>query len=125
MIVSAFGLDSCKDPFHVPVARHQMLAGINQAVFVRQWGMPQATLALTDLQMPFSVESLSLRSETTEAKNPLVAWIYETKDRLLVFRKEKLVSHFRWSDVRERMKRQKTKETSQGSADVLLPSWKQ
>ncbi len=89
-----------------------MLAGINQAVFVRQWGMPQATLGLTDLQMSFSSEFPLLGSETPEAKNPLVAWIYEKKDALLVFRKEKLVSHFRWSEFTERMKRQKAKVAS-------------
>ncbi len=125
MALLAFGLDSWKTPSYAPVSKHQMLAGINQAIFVRQWGMPQATLTLSDLQIFFIEEFASLRSDRTETNNPIKGWIYEKKDALLVFRREKLVSHFRWSEFRERMKGQKAKVTSKDPAEATTPSWQQ
>ncbi len=87
--------------------------------------MPQETLMLSDLQILFIEEFPSLRSDRTETNNPIEAWIYEKKDALLVFRREKLVCHFRWGEFRERMKRQKAKMASNDPAEAPAHSWQQ
>ena len=83
-----------------------MLAGINQTVFLNHWGIPEIKISLDRLQGYYELDSLSLNTEPSEEDNNTV-WIYEKKDRIFLFKKGKLISHFRWSEFREKWKKPK------------------
>jgi len=86
--------------------QHLMLAGINQTVFLKNWGGPEIKIGLDRLQGHYELDSLSLDHEADEEDSHTV-WIYEKKDRIFFFNKGKLVSHFRWSEFREKWKKPK------------------
>ena len=86
--------------------QHLMLAGINQTIFLNQWGVPETKIGLDRLQGSYKLDSLSLNTEPSEEDNNTV-WIYEKKDRIFFFRRGKLISHFRWSEFRGRWKKSK------------------
>jgi hypothetical protein len=85
---------------------HLMLAGINQTVFLNHWGIPEIKINLDRLQGYYELDSLSLNTEPSEGDNNTV-WIYEKKDRIFFFKKGKLISHFRWSEFREKWRKPK------------------
>jgi len=84
--------------------QHLMLAGINQTIFLNHWGVPDIKISLDRLQGSYELDSLSLNTEPSEEDFHTV-WIYERKDRIFFFKKGKLVSHFRWSEFKERCKK--------------------
>jgi hypothetical protein len=83
-----------------------MLAGINQTIFLNNWGVPEIKISLDRLQGYYELDSLSLNTEPNEEDSHTV-WIYEKKDRIFFFKRGKLVSHFRWSGFREKWKKPK------------------
>ncbi len=85
---------------------HLMLAGINQTIFLNQWGVPEIKISLDRLQGSYELDSLSLSTEPNEGDSHTV-WIYEKKDRIFFFKRGKLISHFRWSEFREKWKKPK------------------
>lgn len=91
---------------------HLMLAGINQTIFLNQWGVPEIKISLDRLQGYFEFDSLSLDIEPGEEDYNTV-WIYEKKDRILFFKRKKLVSHFRWREFREKWKKPEEETNSQ------------
>lgn len=72
---------------------HLMLTGINQKVFLNQWGEPETQVGLNQLGRLNKLGTLFLITEPTK-ETPLSVWIYKKKDSILFFTKEKLVSHF-------------------------------
>jgi hypothetical protein len=80
-----------------------MLAGINQTIFLSQWGVPEVKIGLDRLQGSFELDSISLNSVPDEMDNHMV-WIYEKRNRIFFFKRGKLISHFRWSEYKERWK---------------------
>ncbi len=86
--------------------QHLMLAGINQAIFLNNWGPPEIKISLDRLQGYYELDSLSLNTEPDDEDSHTV-WIYEKKDRIFLFKRGKLVSHFRWSEFREKWKKPK------------------
>ena len=84
--------------------QHLMLAGINQTIFLNHWGVPDIKISLDRLQGSYELDSLSLNTEPNEEDYHTV-WIYEKKDRIFFFKRGKLVSHFRWSEFKEKWKK--------------------
>jgi hypothetical protein len=70
-----------------------MLTGINQKVFLKQWGEPETQLGLNRIGSSNKLGTLFLITDPTEEAH-LNVWIYKKKDSILFFAKEKLVSHF-------------------------------
>jgi hypothetical protein len=89
-------------PKHTMGLTRPRLAGINQAVFLSQWGMPEINVSLGQLQTFFKLNLPFSHHEFTETES-LTAWIYKTRDVFLVFRRGKLIFHFKWSEFKERM----------------------
>jgi hypothetical protein len=83
---------------------HLMLRGINETIFLGQWGIPENKISLNDLKAFFILDFLTVSIETAE--NEYVAvWIYGKKDMILFFKEEKLISHFKWSQFKTRFRR--------------------
>ncbi len=80
---------------------HQMLSGIHQTVFLNQWGFPEIRLSLDRMEGFFELDSISLKNDPGEG-NLHSVWIYESKDKILFFKRGRLTSHFRWSDFKQR-----------------------
>jgi hypothetical protein len=96
MTNSLLGLISnIRRPNPKPVSErpHLMLAGINQKVFLNQWGEPETQVGLNQLGRWNKMGTLFLITEPTEEAF-LSVWIYKKRDRILFFTKEKLISHF-------------------------------
>ncbi len=83
---------------------HLKLAGINQDIFVRQWGAPEIDVTLENLERFFSLDFLPFNSDSSE-NDPARVWIYEKMDMFVLFSKGKLIAHFKWSEFKERFKR--------------------
>jgi len=95
---------------------HLMLAGINQEIFCRQWGMPEINIGFDHLQEFFRLDFLPSNNDSSENDLTLIAWIYEKRDMFVLFRRGKLVAHFKWSEFKERFKKSKvTKIDSEGT----------
>ena len=86
-------------PRQVPERPHLMLAGINQKVFLNQWGEPETQVGLNQLGRLNKMGTLFLITEPTE-ETFLSVWIYKKRDRVLFFKKEKLISHFSCKNFR-------------------------
>ncbi len=82
---------------------HLKLAGMNQEIFLHQWGAPEIDITLESLQRFFSLDFLPLNSDSPE-NNPITVWIYEKMDIFVLFSKGKLIAHFKWSEFKERFK---------------------
>ncbi len=92
---------------------HLMLAGINQTVFLNQWGIPEIKISLDRLGGFFNLDSMSFHIDSPE-EDPYTVWIYEKRDRILFFKRGKLISHFKWSEFREKWKRPKEESGPRG-----------
>ena len=101
--------------------QHLMLAGINQIIFLNHWGVPEIKISLDRLQGYYELDSLSLNTEPDNEDSHTV-WIYEKKDRIFFFKRGKLVSHFRWSEFREKWKKSK-EETDSWPIRKASGSW--
>jgi hypothetical protein len=105
---------------HAMGRAHLMLAGIHQEVFLRQWGMPEIHLSFNHFQEIFRMGILSLNNDYLE-EDPPTAWIYEKMDMFVLFRRKKLIAHFKWSELKERFKNSKVKMGS--GNNKVLPSF--
>ncbi len=80
-------------PKQMPERPHLFMAGLNQKVFLNQWGEPEAQLTLNQLGELNKLGTMFLITDPTEEAN-LSVWIYQKRNRILLFAREKLVSHF-------------------------------
>ena len=85
----------------VPERRHLMLAGINQRVFVNQWGSPEVRINLDQLHGSYQQGFVALNTDSNEDDLHSV-WIYVKHDRICFFTNKRLVSHFKWSAFKEK-----------------------
>jgi len=90
--------------------RHLMLAGICQDVFLKEWGSPEIEINLDQIEGCCKCGALTVDGNDSEGETLHSVWIYKKKDRIFFFAKKRLVSHFKWSDFKE-------KQTS--SAEIL------
>ena len=97
---------------------HLKLAGINQDIFVRQWGTPEIDITLENLERFFSLD-FPLNRDSSE-NNPITVWVYEKMDMFVLFSKGKLIAHFKWSEFKERFKKPKVKIDSEGRKPSFL-----
>jgi len=80
-------------PRQIPERPHSMLRGINQKVFLKQWGEPETQLGLSQLGKMEKLGTIFLVTDRAE-ETPVSVWIYKKRKSILLFAKEKLVSHF-------------------------------
>jgi len=80
-------------PREAPERPRLMLTGINQKVFLKEWGEPETQLGLSELGELGKLGAIFLVTSPVE-KTPLSVWVYKKKKSILLFAKEKLVSHF-------------------------------
>ena len=80
-------------PREAPERPHLMLTGINQKVFLKEWGKPETQLSLSQLGELERLGTIFLVTPRVE-ELPLSVWVYKKKKSVLLFAKEKLVSHF-------------------------------
>jgi hypothetical protein len=90
-----------------------MLSGINQEIFLRHWGTPELNINLDNLREFIKLDFLPLDIDSF-GDETLTAWIYEKMDIFILFRKGKLIAHFKWSELREKFKRSKVEVDSEG-----------
>jgi hypothetical protein len=90
-----------RQPTHVAIPKPLMLAGICQGVFLNQWGKPDIRINLDHVGDFYKRKGMGSDADSSADALHSV-WIYKEKDRIFFFTKRKLVSHFRWSDFRER-----------------------
>ncbi|MGQ9777002.1 MAG: hypothetical protein ACUVQ9_07285 [Thermodesulfobacteriota bacterium] len=83
---------------------HLILAGINQKLFLTQWGEPELKISLDRLKGFYSSQHISLMTEVGPDDTHTV-WVYERMDRIFFFKKGNLMSHFKWSEFKKRLKR--------------------
>ena len=84
--------------------RTLMLAGINQTLFLNQWGVPETRIGLKRIGSLGKLGSLFLIEASAEEAHHSV-WIYKKRNRILFFTKKRLISHSRWSEFREKWKK--------------------
>lgn len=82
--------------------RHLMLAGISQDAFLREWGSPEIEINLDQIEGCYKSGLLKVESENREGEPVHSVWIYKKKDRIFFFTRKRLVSHFKWSDFKEK-----------------------
>ena len=87
-------------PKKVPECPHLFMAGLNQKVFLSQWGEPETQVPLNQLGKLDKLGTMFLIADPAEAAQ-LSVWIYEKKNSVLLFTKEKLVSHFSCKKFRQ------------------------
>ena len=80
-------------PKQMPERPHLFMAGLNQKVFLNQWGEPEAQVTLNQLGKLNKLGTLFLITDPAEEAH-LSVWIYKKKNSVLLFAREKLVSHF-------------------------------
>ena len=98
---------------YVTTRPHVMLAGISQAVFLKNWGEPDAEISLRRLGRLCERGTLYL-SVNSDDKADYSVWIYKRKVRILFFAESKLHCHFKWSgfeEERNRLKNGNNEET--------------
>ena len=69
------------------------MAGLNQKIFLNQWGEPEAQITLNQSDKLKKLRPMFSISTPVE-EGHLSVWIYKRKNSVLFFAKEKLVSHF-------------------------------
>ena len=107
MVIPPLGLVShfCKPQIGCGVDRpHQILAGINRTIFLNQWGLPDIRISPDHLLEFFKLDFLCLNRDSL-GRNHFTAWIYEKKDTFLIFRRNKLILHFKWSAFKQKFKK--------------------
>jgi hypothetical protein len=77
----------------MPERPHLFMAGLNQKIFLSQWGKPESQLTLDQLGKLNQLGTMFLITDPTEEAR-LSVWIYKKKNCVLLFANEKLVSHF-------------------------------
>ncbi len=61
-------------------------------------------MTLETFQRFFSPDLLPQSTDSPE-NNPMVVWIYKKMDMFILFRKGKLVAHYKWSEFKERSRK--------------------
>jgi hypothetical protein len=89
-------------PKQVPQRPRLFMTGLNQKVFLNQWGEPETQVALNQLGKLDKLRVMFLIGDPAEAAQ-LSVWIYEKKNSVLLFTKEKLVFHFSCKKFRQRL----------------------
>lgn len=79
---------------------HSMMAGLNQKIFLNQWGKPETQVSLNPLGRINKLGTMFLITDPAE-ETPLNVWIYKNKDSILFFTKEKLVFHLSSKKLKE------------------------
>jgi hypothetical protein len=82
--------------------RHLMLAGICQDVFLKEWGSPEIEINLDQIEGCCKRRALTVFGNDSEGETLHSVWIYKKKDRIFFFAKKRLISHFKWSEFKER-----------------------
>ncbi len=80
-------------PKQIPERPHLFMAGLNQKVFLKQWGKPETQVSLNQLGTLSKLGTMFLITDPAEEAH-ISVWIYKKKNSILLFTKEKLVSHF-------------------------------
>ena len=76
-----------------PERPHLFMKGLNQKVFLSQWGAPETQVSLNQLGKLSKLGTMFLITDPAEEAH-ISVWIYKKKNSILLFEKEKLVSHF-------------------------------
>ena len=76
-----------------PEHPHLFMTGLNQKVFLSQWGAPETQVSLSQLGKLSKLGTMFLITDPAEEAH-ISVWIYKKKNSILLFAKEKLVSHF-------------------------------
>ncbi len=84
---------------------HVFMAGLNQKVFLNQWGEPETQVSLNKLGELNKLGTMFLISDPIEGAN-ISVWIYKKRKSILLFTKEKLVSHFSLKELRRALERE-------------------
>ncbi len=93
--------------------RHLMLAGLSQDVFVKEWGVPEIQISLDNLEGYYKRDAVAVDTDASgEAMHSV--WIYKAKNRVFFFTRKKLVSHFKWSEFKD-------KRMADGTGDTCRP----
>lgn len=101
---------------------HLMLAGINQKIFLSQWGEPELRISLDKLKGFYSINQISIQNEICQ-EDQYTVWIYEKRDRIFIFKKGSLISHFKLSQFRNRLKNvliEKNSKSTQASESFFV-----
>lgn len=77
----------------VPEQPHLFMTGLNQKVFLSQWGAPETQVSLNRLGKLGKLGTMFLITDPAEEAQ-ISVWIYKKKNSILLFAREKLVSHF-------------------------------
>ena len=80
-------------PKQIPEDPHLFMTGLNQKVFLSQWGEPETQVSLNQIGKLGRLGTMFLITDPTEEAH-ISVWIYKKKNSILLFAKEKLVSHF-------------------------------
>jgi hypothetical protein len=78
---------------------HLFMAGLNQKVFLKQWGEPETQVSLNQLGKLSKLGTMFLITDPAEEAH-ISVWIYKRRNSILLFAKEKLVSHFSFNRFR-------------------------
>jgi len=89
-------------PKQMPERPHLFMAGLNQKVFLKQWGEPETQVSLNKLGKLNKLGTMFLISDPAEEAH-ISVWIYKKKNSILLFAKEKLVSHFSFRRFRSEL----------------------
>lgn len=98
----------------VPDRSHLFLSGLNQKIFLNQWGKPETQVGLSQIGRLDKLGTVFLITDPAEDAH-LNVWIYNKKDSILLFTKQKLVSHF--SCKRLGLKMDTEKSTTENSLE--------
>ncbi len=80
-------------PKQIPENPHLFMTGLNQKVFLSQWGAPETQVGLNQLGKLSKLGTMFLITDPAEQAH-ISVWVYKKKNSILLFAKEKLVSHF-------------------------------
>jgi hypothetical protein len=86
----------------IPEHPHSFMAGLNQKVFLTMWGEPETQVSLNQLGKLSKLGTMFLVTDPAEQAHTSV-WIYRKKNSILLFTKEKLVSHFSFNRFRYKL----------------------
>jgi len=98
----------------MPERPHLFMAGLNQKVFLDHWGEPEAQVTLNQLGKLNKLGTMFLITDPTEEAH-LSVWIYKRKNSVLLFAKEKLVSHFSCNRFRSELEERRGSLSDRGS----------
>jgi hypothetical protein len=100
-----------------------MLAGINQSVFMREWGFPEVEIQLDRIQGFFKRKATFMEAPFVD-ENYYTMWIYKKRNKVLFFIKGTMVSHLSCTEFKERWKDRNETPMSrtQGRSSVLNAS---